>query len=100
MAHPRFLCSLRLDILNEVWYSYAVGIIDRTRRKESTVSHEEKLEIAEQNHIWISAFTLVTPKAEMYEAIGRMVVEKLLHSPISDDLSGSFPITWIRLNAS
>jgi hypothetical protein len=76
------------------------GIVDKTRRKEKTLSNAQKVEIARGNHIWINAFQTVKPSPESLQEIGRMVIAKVLESDVGDDLSGSFPVTWIEVNAS
>ncbi len=35
------------------------------------------LKAAEDNHIWINAFRLIRPSPEMYQEIGKMVVEMM-----------------------
>lgn len=76
------------------------GIVDKTRTKEKSLTIAEKMGIATGNHIWISALSLVRPSPDTLQKIGQMVVDKVLESDVADELSGSFPITWIEVNAS
>jgi hypothetical protein len=76
------------------------GIVDKKRQLESSLSAADKVKIAEANHIWINAFATVRPNPQDLMALGQMVLDKVLESEVADDLSGSFPVTWIRVNAS
>jgi hypothetical protein len=76
------------------------GIVDETRRRHKEWSDAELVQEARDNHIWMSAMSLVNPSDDLLREVGRSVVRRLLESEMCDDLSGSFPMTYIQVNAS
>lgn len=76
-------------------------IVDKTRKPEKDWTPEEIVAFARGHHMWINAFKAgMGMNTEDYEQIGRWVVDELLNSKMGDDLSGSFPMVYLRVNAS
>jgi hypothetical protein len=70
------------------------------KRLESELTDTQKVELAKGNHIWLNAFKCISPTDEFLLGLGRDVFNHLRNSDVVDDLSESFPITYIRINWS
>ena len=75
-------------------------ITDDKRKPEKDWTDAEIVEFAKGNHTWVNAFSLVNPSDEVLIELGRTLVKRLKESTMCDDLSGTFPMTYIRVNAS
>jgi hypothetical protein len=69
-------------------------------RRESEFTAEELVEIAQRNHLWINAFTIIRPTDEILTEIGRWVLLVLRESRVRNDLTGLTPIAYLSVNAS
>lgn len=69
---------------------------------ESQLSPDQKLQMADDNHIWLNAFSCVSPTDEFLRELGSIVMRKLNDSPVSGDLLGVRigKVVYIRLNKS
>lgn len=72
----------------------------RGQRIERDWTDAEKVQLANERHLWINAFALIRPDEATLVDIGRSVVRMLQSSPMVDDLSGSAKMVYIRVNAS
>jgi hypothetical protein len=70
-----------------------------TRTPWSDLSHEELIEKLENNHMWINAFSAISPTDELKIAIGEWVLDELKYSKIGDSL-GLSPTAILRVNKS
>lgn len=63
----------RFDVLDKI-----NAAIEEARLAGLTEYERDVLKNADENHIWVNAFTLIRPQPATYENIGRAVVHKLI----------------------
>jgi hypothetical protein len=69
-------------------------------RREAEYTTAQLVGLAQANHMWINAFTLIRPTDGMLRDIGAWVVRELQGSPIRDDFIGQTKVAYLRVNAS
>lgn len=85
----------------------------KTDIKDNAALKDKVLKAAQDNHIWVNAFSLVRPTDETYRNIGKAVVEMLqtkenllphYYGPEHDgpitDLQNLTPVLYMSVNAS
>lgn len=84
-----------------------------TEIKDQTELKDAVLKAAQQNHIWVNAFTLINPSDETLQKIGSAVVQMMrqkenllpnyygpeMDGPITD-LQKLTPVLYMSINAS
>jgi hypothetical protein len=69
-------------------------------RREKEFTADERVALAQGNHIWLNAFACIRPTPEFLQDVGASVLTMLNDSPMVDDFIGKTAVTYIRVNKS
>lgn len=72
----------------------------RGKRLERDHTDEEKVKLADDNHVWLNAFSCINPTEAFASKVGFQVIAALEHSPMVDDFIGQMSVTYMRFNRS
>jgi hypothetical protein len=69
---------------------------------ESELSMEQKVKLAEGNHIWLNAMACVRPSDDFLRGVGQEIVDMLNQSPVRGDMLGVEigRVLYVRINKS
>ena len=59
----------------------------------------ELVKMASDNHIWLNAFSCINPRPEFLQEVGRMIVDMLNTTEMSDHM-GISPMIILTINKS
>lgn len=87
--------------MDEAFYDDSRKSAERAGKKiERDWTDAEKVELANDNHVWLNAFSCIRSTDEFLIDVGRAVLRKLEESPMGEDLSGTGRMIYLRINAS